>query len=193
MRRVEPIFGDNDTSSNNGSADNVCQGYPECCVCAKGKSGLDAALSKSQPQLNARLSRQIQRMRCWSFASQTLWSYIDPKVRYCWPWARNWNTACSWKNHLRTCIIKRYIGPAAAFLSILPTRMPKNPYPYKPLNATPEINLDMMDNPYVETYFSLYHPELLPGCHIRNARPCHNQSLATVAISKSEDTSHVHD
>jgi len=71
--------------------------------------------------------------------------------------------------------------------------MPKNPYPYKPLDATPEINLDIIDNPYVEWYFSLYHPELLPGCHIRNARPCHNQSLATVAISKSEDTSHAHD
>jgi len=72
--------------------------------------------------------------------------------------------------------------------------MPKNPYPYKPLDATPEINLDMIHNPYVETYFSLYHPELLPGSpNIRNARPCYNESLATVAISKSEDTSHAHD
>jgi len=72
--------------------------------------------------------------------------------------------------------------------------MPNNPYPYKPLDATPEINLDIMDNPYVERYFSLYHPELLPGSpNIRNARPCYNESLATVAISKSEDTSHAHD
>jgi len=67
--------------------------------------------------------------------------------------------------------------------------MSNDPYPYKPLDTTPAVNLD---NPFVDAYWSYYHPELLPGrSNMRNTHP----SLATVAISKSEDTSisHAHD
>jgi len=68
--------------------------------------------------------------------------------------------------------------------------MSNDPYPYEPLDATPAVNLDILDNPFVDAYLSYYHPELLPGrSNMRDAHP----SLATVAISKSEDTSHTHD
>ena len=41
---------------------------------------------------------------------------------------------------------------------------------------------------------TLDHPELLPGrSNMRNARPCYNESPATVAISKSKETSHADD
>ena len=65
-----------------------------------------------------------------------------------------------------------------------------NPYSHQPCDAPPAVNLDIIYDPTAELFLSSLFPNAAPGPS-NMACPC-KQPLATMAISKSEDTSHAH-